>query len=64
MGMFSPDPPPMQSAPPPATPQAPTMATYSANYGQRRQRANPTIMTSGQGELSSPRRTRTTLLGE
>lgn len=64
MGFLSPDPPQIQAAPPPTTPQAPTMATYNASYGQRRQRANPTIMTSGQGELSSPRRTRTTLLGE
>lgn len=64
MGIFSGGEPAPMSAAPPTTPQAPTMANYNANYGQRRRQANPTIMTSSQGELTAPRRTRTTLLGE
>lgn len=64
MGMFDPAPNASLAAAPPPTPQAPTMATYSSNFSQRRRSANPTIMTSGQGELNAPRRTRTSLLGE
>lgn len=63
MGMF--DPPSPQQAAPPPTPQAPQAANFSqANFGSRRNPANPTIMTSGQGELTRPRRTSATLLGE
>jgi hypothetical protein len=65
MGFFSPD---VQSAPPPTAapppPPAPTAASYNASFGDRRRQANPTIMTSSRGDLTTPRRARVNLLGE